>query len=272
MLLVTVAAGLGAEDPPVPERDNALWEVGVIAADLYLPDYPAAGQKHAKWLAAPYGIYRGRILRADREGARARLLHGRRLDLEMSFAASFATRSKDNAARAGMPDLDYLVEVGPRLSTLLSRLGGRGTLRFFLPARAVYSTDLRNLKHRGFTCGPALYAQVEPLWRPGWIGLLQLAGRFGDRAMNAYFYDVAPEFEQMSRPAYSARAGYLGSDLFAGVAIPMGGRWRLFTGGQLYDSHGSANQASPLFKRIQDFSIGIGLSYTLYYSKALARS
>src|SRR5438105_3054277 len=102
VLLVLAIATAQAQDPEVTERDSALWDAGIIGADLYLPDYPAAGQTHAKWIAAPYLIYRGKILRADREGARARLVHGRRVDVEMSFAASFATRSKDNDAREGM--------------------------------------------------------------------------------------------------------------------------------------------------------------------------
>ena len=287
LLLIALSGVLRADEVPAPAaapapspeiglaeasvQGRSLWEAGVIGADLYQPDYPAAGQKHAKWLAAPYLIYRGRILRADREGARARLVRGRWADVEMSFAASFATRSKDNDARTGMPDLDYLLEMGPRVSVLLSRLDGRGSLRLFLPARAVFSTDLSNLKHRGFTYSPALYAQVEPFWRSGWIGLMQLAGRFGDRQINAYFYDVAPEFARPDRPAYDARAGYLGSDLFAGVAIPMGRRWRLFTGGQLYFDGGSANSASPLFKRRTDYSVGLGLSYALYFSHAPAQ-
>ncbi len=271
VLLFLTAGCLYAQEspapPPVDARDRALWEVGLIGAGFYSPDYPAAGQKHAKWLAAPYGIYRGRILKADREGARARLVHWRPLDMEMSFAAAFASHSKDNVARQGMPDLDYLLEAGPRASVLLSRLGGTGTLRFFLPVRAVFSTDFGNFKHRGFTVSPALFAQVQPFLGSKWIALTQLAGRFGNRQMSAYFYDIAPEFARPDRPFYDARAGYMGTDLFAGIAVPMGARWRLFTGGQLYLNAGSANSTSPLYLRRIDYSVGLGISYALFFSR-----
>lgn len=254
---------------PVPDnpRDRALWEVGVVAGGLYLPDYPAARQKHIKWAAAPYAVYRGKILRADREGARARLVRSSWADVEMSFAASFATDSEDNDARRGMPDLDYLGEAGPRVSLLLSRLGGRGRLRFFLPVRAVFSTDFGDFRHRGYTASPALYMNLQPFLRPGWIGVVHLAGRFANRQMNAYFYDVKGLYALPTRPAYDARAGYLGSDLLAGMVIPLGERWRVFTGGQLYAMHGSANSASPLYLRRFDYSVGMALGYTIYRSR-----
>ncbi len=271
ILVVSSLSQALAEDSAHKAIDESLWEVGVAGGEFYLPDYPAAAQKHAKWIAAPYVIYRGKILRADREGARARLFHGKHADLEMSFAAAFATQSKDNEARQGMPDLDYLLEAGPRASILLSKLAGRGSLRLFVPLRAVFSSDLHNMHYVGYTYGPTLYAQIEPLWHSGWIGIFQLANRFGNRSMNAYFYDVAPQFARVDRPSYDASGGYLGSDFSAGVAIPIGLRWRLFGGGQFFYNGGSSNKSSPLFRRESDFSAGIGLSYAFFRSKARAQ-
>ena len=137
--------------------------------------------------------------------------------------------------------------------------------------RAAFSSDLSNFKPRGYTYTPALYTQIEPFCHKGWIGFLQLAGRFGDRQMEAYFYDVAPEFARADRPTYDAREGYQGSDLFAGVAIPCGARWRLFTGAQYFYDGGSANSASPLFLRKSDYSLGFGLSYAIFRSDAPAK-
>src|SRR5436190_2208196 len=112
LLLLCSVAISGAETAApatdqFPFTDRALWEAGVAGALTYLPDYPAAAQNHMKWIAAPYVVYRGRIMRADREGARASFFRTRSLAAELSVAASFASRSKDNEARAGMPDLDY---------------------------------------------------------------------------------------------------------------------------------------------------------------------
>src|SRR5688572_20313454 len=81
--LMPPAQVLADEAKPVQKlaHDYSLWEVGLVAGGAYLPDYPAAGQNHSKWIAAPYLIYRGNILRADREGARARLIRHKYFDL-----------------------------------------------------------------------------------------------------------------------------------------------------------------------------------------------
>ena len=225
-------------------QDQSLWEAGVAGAYSYLPDYPAAEQSHAKWIAAPYLVYRGKILRADREGARASFLRRRSYEVDLGLAATFASSSKDNAARQGMPDLDYLLELGPRFNWSLSDLGGWGKMRFFLPLRAVFSTDLGDFHHRGFTLSPALYTRVRLGRRTDRFALAQLTASFANRQMCAYFYDVAPEFATPTRPFYDAHGGYMGSDLFGGVFLPLGSRVRFFTGAQLLVHSGSANADS----------------------------
>ncbi len=259
---------IAAEDtlPEAGPRDRSLWEAGIVGGEAYLPDYPAAAQNHAKWIVAPYIIYRGKIMRADREGARARLLRQRYFDIEMGFAASFKTNSADNDARRGMSDLDYLLELGPRLSVPITDFGGRGRLRLFVPLRSVFSTNFKNFKHRGFTATPALYARWNHFLRRDWLGIAQLTATFGDRQLNAYFYDVAPEFATLERPSYDARAGYIGSDLFSGVVVPFGERWRLFSGVQWLVHEGSANAASPLFRRTTNYSLIVGLTWMFYQS------
>lgn len=271
LLLASVAAC--AETPVTNGNvhdEKALWEAGILGGIAYLPDYPASSQNHPKWIVAPYLIYRGNVLRADREGARARLLRKRYADLEMSFSGSFATRSKDNDARRNMPDLDYLLETGPRLSIPISDMGGRGRLRFFWPVRAVLSSNFKNLHHRGWTTSPALYARFNDLFYRDWIGVVQLTSSFGNRSINAYFYDVAPEFSTPQRPFYDAHAGYIGSDFFAGLAVPVGRRWRLFTGAQTALYEGSANQGSPLFRRNFNYTLVFGVSCLLFQSRRAA--
>ena len=255
---------------PVSPREKALYELGIFGGMAYLPDYPASNQSRPKWLAAPYFIFRGHVVRADREGARARLARNRLFDVEMSFSGSFATNSSGNEARRGMPDLDYLAEIGPRLSFPLSDLGGFGKLNLFLPLRAVFSTNFSRFNHRGFTVTPALYARLWDFLRPGWFGIAQLTANFSDRQNSAYFYDVAPEFARPDRPFYDARAGYMGSDFLAGLLIPIGARVRLFTGAQFLDHDGSANTASPLFKQRTNVTAIVGLSYMFFQSKKSA--
>ncbi|MFC7554522.1 MipA/OmpV family protein [Pseudoroseomonas wenyumeiae] len=88
-------------------------EAGIGGGGGWLPDYPAAGQNHLQGLAFPYVIYRGEILRSDDRGVRSRFYSSEGIGLDLSFSGAFPSRSDDNKARRGMPDLDWQGEVGP---------------------------------------------------------------------------------------------------------------------------------------------------------------
>lgn len=271
VLIFRVGAAF-AQGPVLPSsgtapaaQDRALWEVGLVAAGSYLPDYPAAGESHAKWVAAPFFVYRGKVMRADRDGARASVLRTKVYELDLGVAASFASKSRDNDARRGMPDLDYLLELGPRVNLSLTDFGGRGKLRLFLPLRAVFSTDLGNFHHQGFTLTPSINFR----WRLGHsyrFLIAQLTSNFGNRRVSAYFYDVAPAYVRTDRAFYDARAGYMGSDLFVGVLHPLGSRTRMFTGAQVLSHAGAANESSPLFKRNLNYSFAAGVIWSFWHS------
>ena len=98
----------------------------MVAGGAYLPDYPASDQNHLKFVGLPYFVYRGELVRSDREGTRAKLWESAYANIELSAAASFATESKDDVARQGMPNLDYLLEIGPRCKRPFKRLGWDG--------------------------------------------------------------------------------------------------------------------------------------------------
>ena len=113
VLALAVAAPALAEQP--------LWELGLGAAALSLPHYRGSDQSYRWLLPVPFGVYRGQIFRATRDGARAVLLESDRFDFDISLAASPPTRSSDNLARSGMPDLAATVEIGPNLNLTLAQ-------------------------------------------------------------------------------------------------------------------------------------------------------
>jgi len=266
----TTETTAAAPASPPPSAAPALWEIGIAGAGSYLPDYPAAEQNHFKWIAAPYGVYRGRFVRADKDGARTRLIHTKVYEMDMSVAASFSSSAKDNDAREGMPDLDYLLELGPRLSFALSDLGGRGKLRLFAPLRAVFSTDLGDFQHRGYTAAPAI--NLHWFIRPHSEHMLfaQITSSFGNRQLNAYFYDVKPQFAKPDRAFYDARGGYIGSDFYIGMLSPINKHLRAFYGGQILNHSGAANETSPLFKNHFNYSGAVGLIWMMFESKTPA--
>ena len=94
-------------------------------------------------------------------GLRGRLARERNWELDISVDGSFSADSGDNKARKGMPDLDWLGELGSRLQVTLARAARDAKINFELPVRAVISTDLAEFDFRGFIAAPQLTYQHE---------------------------------------------------------------------------------------------------------------
>ncbi len=248
---------------PIP----ALFELGIFGGYGYIPDYPASDQNSHRFILLPYFIYRGNVVRSDREGMRAKLIRSERVDLELSFAGAFPVNSSDNRARRGMPDLDYTGEIGPRLAITLSKFQDRGRLRILVPVRAVFSSDFKtNFTHRGYDFAPTLALTWFDFLHRDWTAVFQTVSNFGNRQLQGYFYDVDAQFASSDRPYFRAREGYLGVDVFNGLAIPIGNHFRIFNGIQVSFHQGAANQASPLFRQETNFVYVVGVSYILFES------
>ncbi|HEX4924282.1 MAG TPA: MipA/OmpV family protein [Bdellovibrionales bacterium] len=251
-----------------PQGLPALYELGLAAGAGQLPDYPGSDHTRFRWLALPYFVYRGEIFRQDeKEGARARLAQNHIFDLDLSAAGSFPANSEDNAARRGMPDLDWLAELGPRLEVMLSRLGGRGRLRLLFPVRVVASTDFSSLVHRGFTYSAALGAELKDFPVANWKSYLKVQGVFIDEKLARYFYEVEPQYAAAGRPAHGARGGYLETDVMVGVNIALSARVRMYGGSWASSLDQSANRDSPLFKSGWNQTYIAGLTYLFYESE-----
>ena len=212
--------GLAGLISPPASADQPLWELGAGIAALRLPHYRGADQSQGLLLPLPYVVYRGDILRADRDGARALLFESRRLDLDLSMAASAPTRSKDNLARSGMPDLAPTIEGGPNLQIKLAS-GPRWKVDLRVPVRAVVTLQAR-ARMIGWTATPHLNFDLK---LQGWdVGVLT-GPVFGSRALHGTFYDVDPAYVTASRPAYSAGGGAGGWQATVGASRRMGELW-----------------------------------------------
>ena len=244
-----------------------LWELGVGVAGLRLPDYRGSDQSRAYVLPLPYIVYRGTWLKADRDGARALLFDSQRVKVDVSVAASTPTRSSDNAARAGMPNLPGTFELGPNLNlTLAASLQDRWKLDLRLPLRAAISAQ-RSPKFVGTTFSPNLNLDVGGVGG-GWnLGLLT-GPLFADRRYHEHFYGVDAAYATAARPAYRAGSGYAGWQALAATSRRVGNLW---VGGFLrYDSlHGAAFQDSPLVRRSSALTFGLGVSWILASSSEL---
>lgn len=257
---------------PNQARTKPLWELGVAAGGLYSPDYPAADKNSLHGLALPYVIYRGDLLRIGGESiAKGVFIDNDYTELNVSLAASFNSNSNDNNARRGMPDLDYLVEIGPQLKIKLGELYG-GKIEFQLPARAVFSTDFSRIDHRGFLFNPRFFYERQNIFNSSVDMDSSIGSSFATKKMHEYFYRVEPRFATATRPAYEAGGGYLGSKITLGLSYGITDRVRIYFGGNVGYYGGAANEDSPLFRQKVNASVHAGFSWSIFQSDSRVTS
>lgn len=248
-----------AGDPAAPAgaATKPLWELGIGVAGVRFPDYRGSDQSNFYALPLPYIAYRGPLLRADSDGARAILFSGKRVTVDVSVSASVPTRSKNNDARQGMPDLDGTFEIGPNLNVELWQAADkRMKVEFRLPLRQAITLD-SHPRSAGLTLSPNLNLDA----RVGRWKLGSLVGPlFGNRRQHQYFYGVQPEFAAPDRPAYDAPGGYSGWRAIAALSRRFGD---LYVGGfvRYDDLHHARFAPSPLVRSDHAFTAGFGLSW-----------
>ena len=273
LLLVLASIQVIAQQEVALEDDmRPVWEAGVLAAVFSSPEYPGAGQSQSNVIAAPYFIYRGETIRiGDGSIARAVAIDKSWYELDLSLAGSFNANSEGNEARVGMPDLDFIFELGPQLKLRLSKFEfeqhGKAELLLNLQARAVFSTDFSSIHKRGYVFQPVLSYRQR-----GWLSekpalSVSLSPTWASEKLHDYFYQVDSEFVTKQRSAYDSDSGYLGTDLSVGLSFNATEDIRIFTFARASLHSGSANEDSPLFIDKSTYSYGLGMVWRLWESE-----
>ena len=273
LLLVLTSIQVIAQQEVALEDDmRPVWEAGVLAAVFSSPEYPGAGQSQSNVIAAPYFIYRGETIRiGDGSIARAVAIDKSWYELDLSLAGSFNANSEGNEARVGMPDLDFIFELGPQLKLKLSKFEfeqhGKAELLLNLQARAVFSTDFSSIHKRGYVFQPVLSYRQR-----GWLSektalSVSLSPTWASEKLHDYFYQVDSAFVTEQRSAYDADSGYLGTDLSVGLSFNATEDIRIFTFARASLHSGSANEDSPLFIDKSTYSYGLGMVWRLWESE-----
>ena len=198
-----------------------LWEMGAGVGVLNVPHYRGSETEVDLALPFPYIIYRGDILRVDREeGIRGKLFQSADVKLDLSLAGSIPVPDTDEGARSDMPGLDPLIEAGAELTFNMWRSTDNGQrFQFIVPYRLVYSVGNPVLKYQGWTLSPYVNYKIH---QRGSHALTRYNISFGpiysDSRYHDYFYEVRPEFATTERSAYAAERGYSGSRVTLSLA------------------------------------------------------
>lgn len=268
-LLTAISAGL-ISAAIAEELDEPLWEAGFVTAAFSGPAYPAADDETSAAFISPYVIYRGDVFSVGDEGAfRALAFANDRIEIDFSLGASLPANSEDDADRKGMPDLDFLFEIGPQLIWHVGHHDydkWEGLFDVKLRARSVIS--LADFDTKGFLFEPSFVYELQSKTHRNLSWQADLELLYGNQRLNHYFFEVADAYDTPLRPVYSAEAGYIGAEIGLGLSYPVNNNLRFFIGGNVKLYNGATNQDSPLFKEDVAYSGGMVLIYSFYKSQA----
>ena len=249
-------------------EEKPLWELGIGAAFLMMPDYRGSNETHAYLLPYPYAVYRGGILRVEDRRISGRIFKSDRILIDASGYGTVPVNSDDNEAREDMPDLDPTFEFGPSMRIkILDSKEHKYRLGVALPVRAVFSTDFSRVRYEGFIFSPRLNFEKEDLI-PG-LGIelgVSTGPMFADSGYHEYFYEIEPAYARANRRAYAAGGGYSGSTLSVGL----GKKFKSFIFHAFISAdllQGAVFEDSPLVKTKTSWMGGITVTWVFLKSE-----
>ncbi|MBL8269135.1 MipA/OmpV family protein [Steroidobacter sp.] len=252
----------------VQAAEKPLWEFGMGVGAMAFPDYRGSDELNVYPVPLPYFVYRGKFLKADREGLRGELFDKRYLELSLSMNATIPVSSDDNDARDGMPNLRPTLEFGPSLDVHLWRSAAQDMkLDLVMPLRVPITLE-GSPKSLGWNFSPRLNLDIANFVAPGWDFGVGVGPLFGAAQYHEYFYSVAPRYATVERPAYEARGGYSGTHVIAAISKRFPGCW---VGAYMrYDNlHNAVFADSPLVRQQNYVTGGIGIAWMIGKSKRM---
>lgn len=260
---------------PKDSKTLPLWELGLTAAAARLPHYIGSDEYENYVYPLPYVIYRGDILRADREGVRGIFYKGEKFETSLSFWGNPPV-SDDNEARQGMPELDAIGEVGPALRYYVYRYGWQDHLYLQAAIRTAISFGFNggfdiDTGYQGWHSSLDLSYQNKSSFEDQKLSLFLKAGlHFADSNYNDYFYGVANQYATSQREAYDADAGYAGLSLSSSLYKELTPKLSIGCYARWNNLNGAVFEESPLVRDKNNYAIGSVLVWKLAASSTPA--
>lgn len=262
----TAMAQTGATDTQEPPSATTAepekrWELGIGIGGISTPDYRGSKTDRTYVAPIPYVVYRGPIIRTDREGVRGEFLRTDRLEFTVSMAVSITPDNDKNVLRSGMPELASTLEGGPALNINLTGDSFQEGLSATLPVRAVFTVGDGSPEHIGVVATPSLIYRLA--LEGNWKLNLRAGPMFASGKHHNYYYSVAPEYALPERPAYDAESGYSGFNTQFAVTRRHGSFWYAFYT-RYSNLAGTDFLDSPLVETRHNFTAGFAISWVIY--------
>jgi outer membrane protein len=254
-------------------KSRPRWEVGVGFGHIRGYDYPASRDHNRRSIALPFFVYRTRSLRFGGGGIRAVAIENPRVKLDLSVGGSLNASSSGDGVREGMPDLDFLFELGPQLEVRLRDEvidgGSRLQSRFTSEIRAVFVTDFDEVDRQGLVAEAGLDITLRNVKGTGIDIGAAIGLTYANEKLQDYFYEVPAQYATPTRPEFDAKGGYLESKLNIGLVFRPRDNVAVFLGAftGLYD--GAANEDSPLFETTSQTGFALGVVWAIAKSRTM---
>lgn len=246
------------------QKEQAKWELGLGIGVLSLPHYRGSDQTDNYIAPIPYIRFNGKRLKVDREGGRFYFYNTDDIKIDVSTAFALAVDSTDNRARINMPDLDLIIELGPKIQFNLFQSKDKNLrFRFAVPLRAAYATNFKNTENIGWVFSP--YLQLR-YFNSGWESAVSIGPTWASEKYHDYFYEVAQIYATVNRPAYDAKEGYSGSR----ITVTLSKRFDKFYLGMFAKYDDLRNTVfidSPLVKQRSSLILGVAFSWVFIKSE-----
>lgn len=252
---------------------RSLWEIGVFGGAARIPHYRGSDEYSDYVLPFPYFLYRGKILRAGREGLEGVFWSTERFESALSLSGSPPPRS-DTKARHGMSKLGAVGEVGPGIRAYLTNPHEPNLLTITVALRGAASmdTDDYDVAWQGLRGGIGAYYRNHTLLESAGVVLRLTADLdFSDQTYLRYFYGVRTEDAATDRPVYSPSGGYAGCSISASCSRQLTDNIALGVYYRHDNLSGAAYAGSPLVRTKNNYTVGFAMIWRLYRSEKKER-
>lgn len=230
---------------------------GIGSGFGFIPNYPSSKRTDFHYMFFPF--YEGKVLKMDQnEGVRNEILANDHWNIGINYVFNFPVISANNEERTGMPDLNWLVQVGPQFKYHFLRKD-RWLFSLFGTIQANVETTFTNTwKLHGVLFNPGVRIKYD--FKEA--GELQFRYEFNlsSSEYQQYYYGVAQEYATATRPQYTGQAGW--QSLIVGFIYSYSwGNWVAFVSPNYYHYGLGAHQKSPLHSVDENFAMIFGLTY-----------
>jgi outer membrane scaffolding protein for murein synthesis (MipA/OmpV family) len=189
------------------EAIDKKWELGLGVGVVSGPDYRGSDEYRSFVSPIPYVVYRGKIIRTDRDGIRGNFLRTDKYEFTFSASSAITPDADKSELRAGMPALGSTVELGPSFNINITGTSFSEGWHLQIPWRAVFALGADESGYIGSVFQPQMVYREK---LGDWAFNYRASVSFASEDYHDYYYQVDQAYVTEARHQFDAKGGYSG--------------------------------------------------------------